>query len=85
MKKAEVNKIKKVINRDASYSTYYVSKTEEFRIKVYEYREKYDKSKENESILNLLNKLSNNGLRPKYRIDRKTYQGFIHITYVVLY
>lgn len=88
MKKAEVNKIKKVINQDKHYTTYYKSKTEELRIMVYEYCDgtsKHDEAKEKESIINLLNKLSSNGLRPKYRIDRLTYQGFIHCTYVVLY
>lgn len=88
MKKTEVNKIKKVINQDKHYTTYYASKTEELRIMVYSYGDcgsKYDERKEKESILNLLNKLSNNGLRPKYRIDHITYQGFLHNTYIVLY
>lgn len=88
MKKAEVNKIKKVINQDKHYTTYYKSKTEELRIMVYGYGDcgsKYDEAKEKESIINLLNKLSSNGLRPRFRIDRLTYQGFLHYTYVVIY
>ena len=87
MKKTEANQIKKVINLKRKYSTYFVSKTEELRILVYTYGEsyiKYDEATEKESILNVLNQLSNNGLRTKYRIDHKTYQGFIHCTYVVL-
>lgn len=88
MKKAEINKIKKVINQDKHYTTYYKSEAEELRIMVYSYGDcgsKYDETKEKESIIYLLNKLSSNGLRPKYRIDHKTYQGFLHNTYLVLY
>ena len=93
MKKAEINKIKKAINQDKHYTTYYSSKTEELRITAYTYDDangigynsgKYNAAKEKASILDILNKLTANGLRPKYRIDHKTYQGFIHCTYVVL-
>lgn len=93
MKKAEISKIKKAINQDKHYTTYYSSKTEELRITVYTYDDdngigynsgRYNKAKENASILDVLNKLTANGMRPKYRIDHKTYQGFIHCTYVIL-
>ena len=84
MKKAEISKIKKAINQDRRYITYYASNTEELRITVYRYTDKYDEAKEKTSILDILNKLTANGMRPKYRIDHKTYQGFIHCTYVIL-
>lgn len=85
MKKQDTISIKRVINTDKRYSTYYQSKTEELRVEVYRYYEKYDKAVEKNEILKVLNKISENGLRPRYKIDKKTYQGFIHITYIVFY
>ncbi len=93
MKPAEVKKIKKIINQDKHYKTYYKSNTEELRVMVYQFDDdgsniysgnKYTESKEKESIIKLLNKLSSNGLRPKYKIEHKKYQGFINCTYVIL-
>ena len=85
MKKQDTLSIKRVINSDKRYSTYYQSKTEELRVEVYRYYENYDKEVEKNQILKVLNKLSESGLRPRYKIDKKTYQGFIHITYVIFY
>lgn len=86
MTKAQANEIKKIINKDeaAPYTTYYQSKNEVLRVRVYTYNnDKYDSAKEKEEIIKLLNKLSANGMRPRYSIDHKTYQGFIHDTFVI--
>lgn len=87
MEKAEINKIKKVINQEKHYTTYFQKEKGELRIIVYEHNTYYgekNKAAENNAVLKVLNKLSNNGLRPKYRIDHKTYQGYIQVTYIIL-
>lgn len=87
MTKKEVQEIKKIINKAHHYQTYYQAETGELRIKVYEYGscgKEYDSFEEKIAILTLLNKISDNGKHPEYRLDYKTYQGFIHITYIVI-
>ena len=82
MTRQEANKIKKVLNGD--YRVYYKGETEELRVIVYTYYEKYyRKDVENIEILKLLNRVSKSGHRPKFEIAHKTYQGFINNTYVV--
>lgn len=82
MTKQEANEIKKVLN--SKYTIYFQSKSGKLRVRVYTYlNNDYEKEYEQKSIIEILNKLSANGYRPKYEIDRKTYQGFIHHTDVV--
>lgn len=81
MTKYEANEIKKFIK---GYPVYFQSKTGKLRVRAYTYiNYSYDKALELERICELLNILSCNGLRPKYEIEHKTYQGFIHDTLVV--
>lgn len=78
----EANEIKKVLN--GKYTVYFQSKQGKLRVRVYTYlNNDYKKSDEWGSILELLSKLSENGYRPKYGLDHKTYQGFIHHTDIV--
>lgn len=88
MTKKEAEALKKVINADRHYTTYFVNKTGALRVRVYSYDgvangENYSPAKERAEIAKLLNKVSNFGIRPKFEIDHKTYQGFIHDTNVV--
>lgn len=81
MTKQEATEIKKAFKGD--YSVYFQSKTGKLRVRVYTYYKDYDKEYEQKKIVELLNKVSASGHRPKYEIDHKTYQGFIHDTFVV--
>lgn len=78
MTKQEANEIKKALPH---YTTYYVSKKETLRVRVYSYiNNSYNPKEEADSIVEALNLLTKKGLRPEYTIERKTYQGFIHDT-----
>ena len=81
MTKQEATEIKKAIKGD--YKVYFKSKTGKLRVQVYEYYKDYDKKYEQKKIVEILNKVSASGHRPKYEIEHKTYQGFINNTYVI--
>lgn len=88
MTRAEIKEIKKIINQGKHYRTYFKRDTGELRVIVFEHNTYYgplDKDKERNSILDLLNKLVSGGLRPRFKIDRKRYQGYLDFTYVVFY
>ena len=81
MTKQEASEIKKAIK---DYSVYFQTKIGKLRVRVYTYiNNAYDKETEVKNIAELLNRVSKSGLRPKYEIDHKTYQGFIHDTFIV--
>jgi len=81
--KEQAAKIKRVINQAERYKTYYDSTKCELRVQVFRtYNQETALSKQEVSaICNVLSMVQ--GIRAKYRIDRKQYQGFINITYVV--
>lgn len=82
MTKQQANEIKKVLKEN--YFTLYQSKKEQLRVRVYTYiNDCYDEKEEKENIIKLLNKISANGYRPQYEIERRTYQGFIHDTNII--
>ena len=85
MDKKTAEQLKKVINKDKHYQTNFQNKTNELRVRVYTWTCECDKdeTKENNAILTVLNKLTENGLRPSYRIERRVYQGFIHDTNII--
>lgn len=82
MTKQEATEIKKAIKGLPVY-VYFQSKTGKLRVRVYTYTRNYDKETEQKRIVELLNRVSESGYRPKYEIDHKTYQGFIHDTDIV--
>lgn len=87
MKKAEANNLKDIIKKAyprRRYTAIYSSIKEELRVWVYYYGEEkpYDEKEENNAILYLLNSIADNGIRPKYRIERKKDQGTNRHTYI---
>lgn len=81
MTKQEAIEIKKAIK---GFTVYFQSKTGKLRVRVYTYTSNYDKETEQKKIVELLNRVvSGCGYRPKYEIEHKTYQGFIHDTDIV--
>lgn len=80
MTKQEATEIKKTIK---GFPVYFQSKTGKLRVKAYTCTSNYDKETEQKKIVELLNKVSEGGYRPKYEIEHKTYQGFIHDTDIV--
>lgn len=80
MTKQEATKIKKLIK---GFTVYFQSKTGKLRVIAYTYTSNYDKETEQKRILELLNRVSESGYRPKYEIEHKTYQCFIHDTDIV--
>ena len=87
MTRAEAKEIKKIINQGKHYKTYFKKDTGELRVIVLEHNTYYDldEDKEKNAILELLNKLVSGGLRPRFNIERKRYQGYLDFTYVVFY
>ena len=89
MTKQEATKIKKVIKEQAgNYTVYFNSKKEELRITVAQYQDDTCEPKtadvlEQRNICKILNVLSDNGMRPKYKKESKKYQGFINCRYIV--
>lgn len=82
MTKQEAVEIKKSLHGE--WKVYFQSKAGKLRIIAYTYYEStYAKEDEQRKIVELLNKVASSGHRPAYEIDHKTYQGFIHDTYVV--
>ena len=80
MTKQEATKIKKPIK---GFTVYFQSKTGKLRVKAYTYTSNYDKETEQKRILELLNRVSKSGYRPKSEIEHITYQGFIYDTLIV--
>lgn len=80
MTKQESIEIKKAIK---GFVVYFQSKTGKLRVKAYTYTSNYDKEIEHDRILELLNIVSLSGHRPKFVIEYKTYQGFIHNTDII--
>lgn len=87
MEKAQANEIKKLINSGGKhYTTYYSTKKNELRVTIAEWMDgtttDIEKFK-SEKYAELLNTISSNGIRPKFRQERKKYQGFLNCFYVV--
>lgn len=80
MTKQEATEIKKAIK---GFTVYFQSKTGKLRVRAYTYTSNYDKETEQKRIVELLNRVSESGYRPKYEIEHRTYQGFIHDTDIV--
>lgn len=80
MTKQEATEIKKAIK---GFTVYFQSKTGNLRVRAYTYTSNYDKETEQKRIVELLNRVSESGYRPKYEIEHRTYQGFIHDTDIV--
>ena len=86
MIKSQAIELKKAINKEHRYPTYYSSKAQTLSVRVYEYiNDKYDTELEKQCIVNLLNKITKLEQRPRYEIKRRTYQGFIHDTDIIFY
>jgi hypothetical protein len=81
MTKLQANEIKKVLHGD--YVVYFQSKTGKLRVRAYTFYDDFDKEFEQKRIAELLNKVSASGFRPKFSIEHKTYQGFIHFTNIL--
>ena len=80
MTKQQATEIKKAIK---GFTVYFQSKTGKLRVTAYTYTSNYDKETEQKRIVELLNRVSESGYRPKYEIEHRTYQGFIHDTDIV--
>ena len=80
MIRQEATEIKKAFK---GFPVYFQSKTGKLRVRAYTYKSNYDKETEQKRIVELLNRVSESGYRPKYEIEHKTYQGFIHDTDIV--
>ena len=86
MTKEQANEIKKVINSETRWTTYYNSNKQELRVLVCECTDEYKANFQKASIKNsakVLTALSKSGMRPKYRTETKRYQGFINCFYLV--
>ena len=82
MTKQEAVEIKKALHGE--WKVYFQSNTGKLRVIAYSYTDnRYVKEDEQKKVSELLNKVAASGHRPAYEIDHKTYQGFIHDTYVV--
>lgn len=80
MDKAQATALRKQINQNRRYPTYYSSKTGTMSVRVYTYNNnEYSEPTEKKAIEKLLS------LTPgeKYSIKRRTYQGFIHDTDII--
>lgn len=89
MTKQEASRIKKIIKEFAgNYTVYFNSKKGELRVTVAQYQDNTCEpmtadALEVRNTCKILNALSNNGMRPKYKKDSKRYQGFINCRYIV--
>lgn len=82
MTKAEGSDLKKIINTEKKYKTYFSSKAGTLSVRVYTYTNSdYHPADEKNAINTLINSLGANC--PSYTIIRRTYQGFIHDTDVL--
>ena len=82
MKKDQANAIKKVVNKEKHYQTFYDSKRETFRILVNQYYDHHAGAEMDaitrKEIQKVLVILQNNEMRPRFEIEHKRYQGFIN-------
>ena len=90
MTKTKADEIKKIIKTVGGYTVYYNSKKEELRVMVAEYSIEMTTDERgikaaNANTIKILSALSKNGLRPEYKKDVKTYQGFLRTRYIVFY
>ena len=90
MTKEQANDIKKIINSDGiRWTTYFNSKNNELRVTIAEWCDCDEEDKERieffkrNQYAKVLNKISANGIRPKFRTETKRYQGFINCFYIV--
>lgn len=88
MTKEIANKIKKLIksNLSGTYTFYYQTRTEQLRVSTITKnlsRNAVDTEEEQRICIAILNLLTENGLRPKYYIDKKIYQGYLDCRYIV--
>ena len=87
MTKQQANEIKKIINSDGMcWTTYYSSKKNELRVMIAEWCDGTTTDVEKfkrEQYTKLMNTISSNGIRPKFRTETKRYQGFVNCFYVV--
>lgn len=82
MTKPTANTIKKLVS--SFCSCYYQSNTKTLRVCAYQYiNNDYDKDAETKRLIRVLNTLSANSIRTPFQIERKTYQGFVHRTYLI--
>ena len=82
MTKAESKKVKSLINTEGDkYTATHSDKTGLLSIRVYTYiNNNYDPEREAEAIEKLVGKLG--GM--EYQVKRRTYQGFIHDTDIII-
>lgn len=88
MEKNQANNIKKVIKSVGNYMVYFDGKKGELRVRVAQYNVNITEIEtadllEVRNICKILSALSDSGMRPKYRRDRKRYQGFLECRYIV--
>lgn len=85
MTKQQAEEIKKILNK--KYQVYFNSKKGELRVCFICWNTgflgKLDENNVTKSALAILRTLTENGLRPKYRLDKKMYQGFLDCRYLV--
>ena len=80
MTKEQAVELKRLINQDKRYPTYYSSKAQTMSARVYTYTNNaYDAEAERNAIDELLAKVPG----APYEIKRRTYQGFIHDTDII--
>ncbi len=77
---------KRILKASGSYSYYYDKKSEEFRVCIAKFKDstsEESKRKEEALVIGVLNELTANGLRPKFRRESKLYQGFLDCKYII--
>lgn len=80
MDKVQATALRKQINQNKRYPTYYSSKTGKMSVRVYTYiNNEYSEPAEK----NAINKLLSLVTWEKYSIKHRTYQGFIHDTDII--
>lgn len=87
MTKELANEIKKIVRAECGdYTVYFNSKKGELRYTVAQW---YDGTKsdvaelEKRNVLEILDSLTNHGMRPAYKRGFKRYQGFINCAYLI--
>lgn len=86
MTKEQANAIKKVVKSEVGdFTVYFNSKKGELRITVHQWQDGGNRNveRERQNILDILNALTNNGIRAKWRRSYKRYQGFLNCSYMV--
>ena len=86
MTKEQASAIKKVVKSEVGdFTVYFNSKKGELRITVHQWQDGCNRNPEREwqNILDILNALTNNGIRAKWRRSFKRYQGYLNCSYMV--